>query len=90
MDLSIIIKKNANIPWRVIEGEALIVSPREGLIYPLNAVAARLWELMDGQRTCGEMVAVIGEEFEVDKKTLQKDILNFVSDLVKKGLASSI
>jgi hypothetical protein len=86
--LDSVIRRNDDIAWRVIEGEALVVDSRNSLIYPLNAVATRIWESLDGQRNCRDVLAIIDDEFEDDSETHCQDILEFIEEVVSKGLAS--
>jgi hypothetical protein len=88
MDLSHrVILRNENIAWRVIDGEALLVDPKDGLIYPLNTVGTRVWELLQDKLECGKMFAFIDEEFTGEKATLREDLSRFIKDLLDKGLA---
>lgn len=82
--------RNDDIAWRVIDGEALVVSPKDSLVYPLNEVATRIWELFDGKRNICEITSIIREEFEVDNKTAQDDIVDFVEGLLKAGLVNEM
>lgn len=84
--LNRIIKKNESIAYRVIDKEALLVSPLDNLIYPLNPVATRIWELIDGKRNINEINAVIIEEFDVMPTEVQNDTMSFVEDLLNKKL----
>ena len=86
--LDSVISRNDDIAWRVIEGEALVVDSRSSLIYPLNAAATRIWELLDGQRNCRDLLAFIDEEFEGDSETHCQDMIEFLEEVVSKGLAS--
>lgn len=86
--LDSVIRRNEDIAWRVIEGEALVVDSRNSLIYPLNAVGTRIWELLDGQRNCRDVLAIIDEEFEDNSETHCQDMLEFLEEVVSKGLAS--
>lgn len=88
--LNRLIKRNENVAWRVIDGETLIVNPKDSLIYPLNIVATRVWELINGENSCSDIIAIIDEEFEGEKTGLQQDILSFIDDLLNKGLATLV
>lgn len=90
MNASCKIRQNSAIAWRVIEDEALLVEPRSQLIYPLNATGARIWELLDGERSIQDICAVIEEEFEADKIVIGQDVSAFIGDLVGKGLAEEV
>ena len=80
-------KKNDNIAWRIIDGEAFLVNPKDSLIYPLNSVATRIWELLDGEKTTKEIVDTIQKEFKKDKAIIEKDALSFLEKLLKADLA---
>ena len=80
--------RNNDIAWRVIDGEALVVSPKDSLIYPLNDVGARIWELLDGKRTVSDIASVICGEFEGDGKAIQDDVMDFIENLSKAGLVN--
>ena len=81
------VKRNEDIAWRVIEGEALVVDPKGQMIYPLNEAGTRIWELIDGKNTCNDIVLAISGEFEADAGDIKKDVLEFTEDLLKKELA---
>ena len=85
--LDSVIRRNDDIAWRVIEGEALVVDSRNSLIYPLNAAGTRIWELLDGQRNCRNVLAIIDEEFEGDSEAHCRDMLEFLGEVITKGLA---
>jgi hypothetical protein len=75
---------------RVIGGQAILVPVRKNMgdmenIYTLNETAARLWELIDGQRTLGEVHAQIVAEFNVDPQQAERDIIGIVGELQKLG-----
>lgn len=80
--------RNNDIAWRVIDGEALVVSPKDSLIYPLNDVGTRIWELLDGKRTVSDIASIICGEFEGDGKAVQDDVMDFIEDLSKAGLVN--
>lgn len=80
--------RRRQVPWRVLDSEALVVDPKAGLLYPLNTVAARIWELADGTRSVDAIVAVLVEEFDADEATIGSDAARFVDDLVGAGLIS--
>jgi hypothetical protein len=66
--------------------ETVMMSVTAGRYYGLNAVAARIWELLETQRTIAQLCAQICEEFEVDAQTCEAEVLKFVQDLINNGL----
>lgn len=84
------IYKKRDIPWRIIDDEALVVNPKTSLIYPFNATSSRLWQLIDGARGVEEIIDIIEKEFDKDKQTIQSDTLNFIQQLKEAGLIEKI
>jgi len=76
------------VPWRVLDTEALVVDVKAGLLYPLNSVGARIWELSDGQRTVDEIIRTITDEFDADEGTIREDTSHFLRELVQAQLLS--
>jgi pyrroloquinoline quinone biosynthesis protein D len=61
---------------------------KAGLLFPLNSVATRVWQLCDGQRTAAEIVAVLAAEFDADTRTIHRDVDEFLQALLQRGLVS--
>jgi hypothetical protein len=76
------------VPWRIIEGESLLVDVKAGLLFPLNSVGTRIWQLCDGQRTAAEIVQAILAEFEADEPSVLADTEHFLRALLERGLIS--
>lgn len=78
------------VPWRVLDTEALVVDVKTGVLYPLNGVAARIWQLCDGERTLDEIVAALAAEFDAEEATIREDARRFVDELANARLISLI
>ncbi len=68
------------------EGEMLIVSNRNSEIYYLNGTAREMWNILDGNMTVEGLCAEILSEYEVDRETLERDIVSFIRDMQWKRL----
>lgn len=77
------------VPWREIDGNIIVVQPREGHLYPLNGVATRIWFLLDGRRDVAKIIGTITAEFEGDAEEIRKDTLLFLEELEKASLVQS-
>ena len=62
--------------------EAVMMSVEAGRYYGLNAVARRVWELLETPKTIAQLCSQLCEEFEVDPQTCETDVLKFAGDLV--------
>lgn len=85
--LNSVIARDADIAWRMIEGDVIAVNPKNSIIYPLDEVASRIWGLLDGKNTCADIALIIGQEFDGDKIRIEKDVVSFIEELIAAGLA---
>lgn len=89
MNTDILIKypqKNDDNPARVIDGEAVIVTPGDSLLHSLNEQATFIWELTDGSHTVSDIAEMMCAHYEVDAARAQQDLLEFVEACVQKDL----
>jgi hypothetical protein len=49
--------RSDNVVWEELNGEILLVNPRSGGRWLLNAAASAVWKLCDGTRSAGELAA---------------------------------
>jgi len=75
--------KNPDLPWKLIENEAILVHLEEGELLRLNEVGAEIWKTLDGRRL-GEIITHIQETFAVSRRKAEKDTLFFVRELLQE------
>ena len=75
---------------RLTEDGAVLVSPKAGDLRVLNAVGAAIWQILDGQRTLGELENELACRYEIPAAQAQEDLGRFLSDLEGRGLLSWI
>ena len=54
-------------------------------LFNLNAVAAFIWEQIDGRKNGHAIVAALLDRFEVERKTAERDYLSLVDELLALG-----
>lgn len=79
---------NPKIAARVVNGEALILTPHNAVLHTLNPVATRIWELMREQRTVQGLVTAIVDEYDVAPATAEADIRELLADLKERQILS--
>src|SRR3989441_10325308 len=84
--LSAVLHKDSSFVSRRIADEVILVpiSHKVGEIdclYALNEVGARIWELIDGDRSLQELRDAIVEEFEVSQTEAQEDLTVLLEQL---------
>ena len=76
---------------REIAGETIIV-PIKGCvgdldsIYTLNEVGTMIWQLIDGQRSGGQIVEAVHQSYDVEPAEVEKDTADFLHSLEQAGL----
>lgn len=67
-------------------GQTVLLRLEDGGYYALDEVGAMIWELCDGQRAVGEIVALLCAEFDAPEGTVRADVLEFIGDLRRERL----
>ena len=87
IELDTILSRNDNILHASVGSEeTVMMNVDAGCYYGLNAVASRIWELLETPKTIALLCAQICEEFEVDAQTCEAEVLKFVQDLINNGV----
>ena len=73
---------------KIVENEAVLVLAQRGEVKVLNEVAARIWSLVDGQRSIRTIAQMISQEYQVDDIQAQADTLEFLENLEQRGILS--
>jgi hypothetical protein len=87
-----VFEKTENIVSRRIAGELFLV-PISGdianmqRIFTLTAVAEFIWQKLDGRMNLNEIRRQVLDRFDVPEKQAEVDINEFVTELLKEGLA---
>jgi hypothetical protein len=66
--------------------EAVMMSIEAGKYYGVNAVGARIWDLLETPQPISRLCAKICEEFDVDPVTCEEAVLKFADDLIENGV----
>jgi hypothetical protein len=86
VDAGSILKTAPDVRFRIVDREAVVVRQRSAEVLVMNEVAARLLALADGVHPVSHWLDVLVGEFEVDRATLEGDVVAFASDLAAEGL----
>ena len=78
--------RRRQVPWRTLDTEALVVDVSGGTLYPLNSVAARIWELCDGARSVEDIVHALAHEFDAEDAVIRRDAERFIDELTAARL----
>ena len=95
MTLTTICLPSEDIIAREIEGDIIIVPLVAGIgdaddeLYTLNETGQAIWQMLDGQRTLGDVVEALKQEFEGDAAALESDVLGFAAEMTRRGILAT-
>lgn len=81
--------RNPSVLWRELDGEAILLNPKEGCSYNLNPVGTLIWKLLDGQHTTENIITAICEAFEVEPEQASQDTQVLLDDMLTNKLIDS-
>lgn len=79
-------RRDPRLPFQEIQGQAVVVVPARRELHELDETATFLWSALAKERSVGDLVTALCEEFEVDAPTAEADVREFLGSLEKKGL----
>lgn len=79
-------RRHNAVAWRVLDGQAYIVSLDRGCLHKLNPVGTRMWELLNEERPLRSIIETILNEFDVDRTAVENDITDFAEKLLDAGI----
>ncbi|MDD4202977.1 MAG: PqqD family protein [Candidatus Omnitrophica bacterium] len=87
-DLKKVFNKNKDFVTREIDDELILMpiySTNKDIneMYTLNESAAKMWSLVDGKNTLAQIVEGVLAEYDADKDQVEKDVQEFVKDMLE-------
>ena len=79
---------------REIEGDIIIVPLVSGIgdaddeLYTLNETGKSIWKLLDGKTTLAQVANLLADRFNAPKGDIDKDVLGFAEEMVRRGMLS--
>jgi len=78
-------QKSDSVVYRKIGNSFILVPIRNDVadletVFTLNDVSSRIWELIDGKLTAGEIARKLTEEFDVIQEEAEKDVRRILAE----------
>jgi len=65
--------------------ELVVVLPAEGRFFVLNRTGARVFQMIDGQRTLREIASALSQEYSISPDRAGQDVLALAGKLLERG-----
>lgn len=72
-------------PWET-DQDTVVLSLASGYLYTCNQTTASLLAAVDGQRTFGQIVDLLEQQFDVSRERLHADLLEIADRLIREKL----
>jgi hypothetical protein len=86
LHLRSVLKRCPDVRFRKVEDEAVVLRQNAAEVMVLNEVGARILDLADGVTPIEQWVDALFDEFEVDRATLEQDVLEFAVEMADAGV----
>jgi Coenzyme PQQ synthesis protein D (PqqD) len=80
--------RNPSVLWRELDGEAILLNPKEGCSYNLNNVGTLIWKMLDGEHTIEDLANAICELYDVENEQALQDVSYLLNELQENNLVS--
>ncbi|MCP4310022.1 MAG: PqqD family protein [Bacteroidetes bacterium] len=81
-----ILQRNPEQLFTLIDNEVVMLNIRHEEYLNLNLHASYIWQQLDRPRSFGELTDFLCSEYDVDMKVCIEDTLDFIIELVEKGI----
>jgi len=68
-----------------VGGELVLLDLEEGSFFVARGTGPRVWKLVEGGASLGEVVRAVAERYGKDEDEARADVEAFVADLVRRG-----
>lgn len=81
--------RSADVEWRQIDDEVVMLDARQGTYLALNGSAALLWTALAAGASREELAGVLVETYGIGTRQATEDADEFISSLAERGLLAA-
>lgn len=85
-DANTLVTASENQVSSALDGEEVVLNLENGTYYGLNAVGARVWQLIQEPRTVAAICDALLDEFDVERQQLHQDVVALLRDMKQEKL----
>ncbi len=79
---------NLSFCVRELGAETIILSGTGDVIHVLDEMGTEVWKNLDGEKSLGDILAGICNEWDVERSVAEKDLMAFIEALAEKNIIS--
>ena len=83
LNIENVIHKNSDIYSSEVDGEAIMMNINNNAYYTTKEIGNRIWSLLDSLSTPQAICEQLIQEYEVSKEQCQKEVLQFLDQLLE-------
>ncbi len=84
----IIVASSSSLLSTRLGGDFVILNLVDEKYYGLDAVGARIWELLQEPRAVGEIIEMVYSEYDAERAQVERDVESLISDLSARSLVT--
>ena len=80
------VQRNGEILFTDLDDTVVMMDPDKGSYYELDSVGARIWNLVDIERSVAELCELLLREYDVALESCRDDVLEFLKQAAEFGV----
>jgi hypothetical protein len=88
LSLSRIVQRRADLLASDMQGETVMLDMVSGYYFAMDSVGGRIWQLLEHASTVAQVCQSLQQEYEVDEATCQREVSEFIDELLKHHLVT--
>lgn len=84
--LTVVASRHPRAVSQAVEDETLVLKLDSGRMGVLNQVGGRVWAMMDGTRSLGQIARECATYYDVDAEQVEADVLAYAQQLLERGM----
>ena len=85
-----VIKRNPEIVHADMDDEIVMMSIEKGEYFGIDAIGSRIWEMLEGEKSIGEICAGLCASYDVDESVCRQDVIRFLENMHERNIIETV
>lgn len=90
ISMNTLVARHNDVFFAEIDAEVVMMSPDHGSYCGINEIGGRVWQLIETPVAVSDLCDALMEEFEVEREVCEREVIAFLDELVREGLARTV